>query len=64
MEYEIVTQKVLLHLESILQNAKQLQHARLSWHVKCPRGIQFPSNCSSSICGVTVSIAATTLPVS
>jgi hypothetical protein len=32
MEYEGVTQKVSLPLESILQNAKQLQHARLSWH--------------------------------
>jgi hypothetical protein len=36
MEYECVTQKVLLLIESILQNAKQLQHARLSWYVKCP----------------------------
>jgi hypothetical protein len=32
-EYESVTQKVLLLIESILKNAKQLQHARLSWHV-------------------------------
>jgi hypothetical protein len=32
-EYETVTQKVLLLIESILQNAKQLQHARLSWYV-------------------------------
>jgi hypothetical protein len=38
MEYESVTQKVLIPLESILQNAKQLQHARLSWHVRCPCG--------------------------
>jgi hypothetical protein len=30
MEYESVTQKVLLFLEPMLQNAKQLQHARLS----------------------------------
>jgi hypothetical protein len=30
-EYESVTQKVLLHIESILRNAKELQHARLSW---------------------------------
>jgi hypothetical protein len=29
-EYEDVTQKVLLSRESILRNAKQLQHARLS----------------------------------
>jgi hypothetical protein len=27
MEYESVTQKVLLPVESILQNAKQLQHS-------------------------------------
>jgi hypothetical protein len=31
-KYESVTQKVLLRIESMLQNAKQLQHARLSWH--------------------------------
>jgi hypothetical protein len=30
-EYESVTQKVLLFTESMLQYAKQLQHARLSW---------------------------------
>lgn len=30
-EYEIVTQNVLLPLESILQNPKHLQNARLSW---------------------------------
>jgi hypothetical protein len=29
MEYESVTQKVLLLIESILQNAKELQHASL-----------------------------------
>jgi hypothetical protein len=33
-EYENVTQNVLLYVELMLQNAKQLQHARLSWHVK------------------------------
>jgi hypothetical protein len=27
-----VTEKIVLPVESILQNAKQLQHARLSWH--------------------------------
>jgi hypothetical protein len=33
-EYESVTKKkVLLPVESTLQNAKQLQHARLSCHV-------------------------------
>jgi hypothetical protein len=44
-EYENVTQKVLLLVfsESMLQNSKELQHARLSWHVRCPSGIQFPS---------------------
>jgi hypothetical protein len=36
MEYENVIRKVLLLIESILQNAKQLQYARLSWHVRCP----------------------------
>jgi hypothetical protein len=46
MEYESVTRKVLISLESILQNAKQLHHARLSWHVRCPSGIQFPCKCS------------------
>jgi hypothetical protein len=30
MEYEIVTQKVLFDMETILQDSKQLQHARLS----------------------------------
>jgi hypothetical protein len=34
-EYENVTQKILSVIESILQNAKQLQHARLSWHTRC-----------------------------
>jgi hypothetical protein len=33
MEYESVTQKVVLPLQSILQNAKQLKYARLSWKV-------------------------------
>jgi hypothetical protein len=33
-EYENVTQELLLFLGSILQNAKQLQHARFSWHIK------------------------------
>jgi hypothetical protein len=33
MEYESVTQKVLLPIESLLQNAKQLQQAHLSWHI-------------------------------
>jgi hypothetical protein len=33
-EYESVTQKVLLLVELMPQNGKQLQHARLSWHVR------------------------------
>jgi hypothetical protein len=45
-EYESATQKILLLMESMLQNAKQLQHARLSWRVRCPSGVQFPSQCS------------------
>jgi hypothetical protein len=39
MEYESATQIVLLYVESILQNAKQLQCARLSWQVRCPSGV-------------------------
>jgi hypothetical protein len=62
-EYESVTQKVLSCIDSMLQNAKQLQYSRLSWHVSCPSDIQFPSKCSPAFaCGVTVSIAAATLP--
>jgi hypothetical protein len=38
-EYESVTQKVVSPVESILQNAKQLQHARLSWHVRGLSGV-------------------------
>jgi hypothetical protein len=45
-EYESVTQKVLIFLESRLQSAKQLQHALLSWYVRC--GIQFPCKCSAA----------------
>jgi hypothetical protein len=33
MDYESVTQKVLLPAESILQNAKQLQYTRFSYFV-------------------------------
>jgi hypothetical protein len=33
-------------LVSILQNAKQLQHARLSYHVRYPSCVQFLSKCS------------------
>jgi hypothetical protein len=54
-EYESVTQKVLILLESILQTAKQLQHAHLSWHIRCPRVLQH-LRC--------VSIAATSLSFS
>jgi hypothetical protein len=38
-EYESETQEVLLLVYSVLQNTKQLQHARLSWHVRCPSGV-------------------------
>jgi hypothetical protein len=40
MEYESVTQEVLFFTESTLQIAKQLQHAIISWHVRCPSSIQ------------------------
>jgi hypothetical protein len=60
-EYEIVTQKVLLLIESIPQNAKQLQHMRLSWHVRCPRGIQFSSKYSPAF---PAPFRCRTLPVS
>jgi hypothetical protein len=33
MEYETVTQKGLLLTELMLENAKQLQCVRLSWHI-------------------------------
>jgi hypothetical protein len=50
MEYENVTQNVLLLTELILQNAKQLQHARLLRHVKMPKLPEFdqhlPAKCS------------------
>jgi hypothetical protein len=36
MEYQSVTEEVLLNIELILQIAKQLQYARFSLHVKCP----------------------------
>jgi hypothetical protein len=36
MERESATQKGLLLIESILSTDKQLQHARLSWRVRCP----------------------------
>jgi enamine deaminase RidA (YjgF/YER057c/UK114 family) len=35
MKCESVTQEVLLHIEPMLRNAKRLQHARLSQHVRC-----------------------------
>jgi hypothetical protein len=38
-EYESVTQEVSLLIKAILQNAKQLKHARLSWHVRHASGI-------------------------
>jgi hypothetical protein len=42
MEYENVTQKLLLLIQSILHTAKYLQHALLSWHVRCSSGVQLP----------------------
>jgi hypothetical protein len=57
--YESGTEKVLSLIQPMLQNAKQL-----SWHVRCPCGIQFPLQVFSSICGVTVSTAATILSFS
>jgi hypothetical protein len=39
-EYESEIEKVLLFMQSTLQNAKQFQHARILWHVRCPRDIQ------------------------
>jgi hypothetical protein len=53
MEYENVTEKVLLLIESIQQIAKQLQHARLFVARKISLKV------FSSILGVTVLIAAT-----
>jgi hypothetical protein len=44
--YENVTQNVLLLIESILNNAKQLQDAHLRRRVRCPSGVQVTSNCS------------------
>jgi hypothetical protein len=43
-----VAQKVLLFIELITLTAKQLQQARLSWHVSCPSGIEFRSKCFSA----------------
>jgi hypothetical protein len=37
MEYEIVTEKVLLVLEPMLQTAKQLQHMRLAKQLQYTR---------------------------
>jgi hypothetical protein len=33
MGHESLTQKILLPVESIMHNAKQIQYSRLSWHV-------------------------------
>jgi hypothetical protein len=40
MEYKNVTQTDLLLIESMLQKAKQVQHARLSWHVRFYRPLK------------------------
>jgi hypothetical protein len=39
MEYESGTQRVLCFIEPELQNVKQLQHTRLSWHIRYPNRI-------------------------
>jgi hypothetical protein len=49
MQYEGVTQNVLLLIDSVLQNAKQRQHTYLSFHVRCQSDIQFPSKCSADL---------------
>lgn len=53
--------KVLLFIESMLQNVKQLKHARLSCHVRCPSGIHVPSESSPAFAVLSVSIAVTIL---
>jgi hypothetical protein len=55
-EYENVTQKVLLFIESILQDAKKLQHARLYFVVSVLKiiGHGNPDNNIESHCISTV----------
>jgi hypothetical protein len=38
-EYESVTHKSFIRI--IITNAKQFQHERFSWNLRCPRGVQF-----------------------
>jgi hypothetical protein len=56
MEYKSVTQNVLLHVVSILKNAKELQNARRSWHIRYTSGIDHGNsdNNLESHCTVTV----------
>jgi hypothetical protein len=51
-EYESVIQNVLLPIELIFQNAKQLQHARPSWHIRGLKiiGHKTPDNNLESLC--------------
>jgi hypothetical protein len=51
-EYENVTQSVLLFLESLLYNAKQLQHARLSWHGNPNSNLESHFNLGYSLCSL------------
>jgi hypothetical protein len=57
MEYESVTQKVLISLESILKNAKTSTYAPFMAR-KMSKRYSISLQVFSSICGVTVSIAA------
>jgi hypothetical protein len=41
-EYKITIQTVLLFIDIMVYNSKQLQHARLSLHARCPSVIRFP----------------------
>jgi hypothetical protein len=58
MEYENVTQKVLLSVESLLQNTRQLQHASPPLHVRCPGGISFLSKWSPAFAVLTLLVLA------
>jgi hypothetical protein len=62
-EYESVTEKVSFGIESILQIPKQLQHARLSKHVRCP---SFLDSIKTFLCilGLPAPFRCRTLPIS
>jgi hypothetical protein len=55
VKYESVTQIVLLSVESILQDAKQLQHARLSFQAifSFPPSVVQHLRCNSFDCSKT-----------